>query len=193
MAKRPGQPTLIFGILFCIILFLFGFFMNIPFQLLSMLLLLIFAVVFLVNLLKIPFLWKTIGVKALIPFGYSVLFALLLMPVTYIGAQAGLLRFKYQKGQYEEVISLMRSGDISISPDLKKVEVPPAYRHLAYAIIADEEPNGVLTAEFLTGAGFPLKHSGYLFRSDDEPRKWIHISRWPRVSKIESKWYRISD
>ena len=103
------------------------------------------------------------------------------------------MKFKFEKSQYEKVVSLMRNGDIGIGHDLERVEVPSAYRHLAYTVIADEEPNGVLTAEFLTGGGFPVKHSGYLYRSDDEPRKWKHISRWPRLRKIESRWYRISD
>jgi energy-coupling factor transporter transmembrane protein EcfT len=160
--KTPGKRTCITGILLCIVVFLFAFLMNTWLQLLSMLLLLIFVMVLLVNIISVPFLWKKNGSHALIPIGLSLIFVLLLIPSVYLGGQARMLKFRIQKPKYEEVIALIIKGEISVSNRIERIEVPAEYNHLAYAIIGNRDTNGILTVEFLTGGGFPVKHTGFL-------------------------------
>ena len=158
-----------------------------------MLLLAIYAIIVLIDLVSIPFLWRNNRARALMPFGTALLFIALLIPSNLLGMQARMLKFRMQKPKYEKVIELMELGEIPVSNGIGRVDIPPEYSHPAYAIIADRDTNGVLSVEFLIGGGFPVKHTGFLYRSDDNPKKWKHITRWPRVIKTERCWYRISD
>ena len=92
---------------------------------------------------------------------------------------------------YESVIRQMESGTISVTHELRRisqVEGGPAYAVLA------QRTNGVLTVEFLTGGGFPVKHSGYLYSSSGsiEPGS-IADRRWPRRREVKPLWFQISD
>ena len=86
----------------------------------------------------------------------------------------------------------MQKVEIFVGHKLVRVDLPNGYKHLAYSVLADKDTRDVLTVEFLTEGGFPVKHAGFLYRSDDNPLEWSHINRWPKVSKIEPKWYRIT-
>jgi hypothetical protein len=103
------------------------------------------------------------------------------------------MKFRYQKLDYEAVISLIDKGQIRVEAPLRPIVVPDSYKHLAYAVLGSRDPEGVLTVEFITGSGFPVKHSGFLYRSDDNALGWEHISRWPRLERIDTNWYRIGD
>lgn len=185
--------TVVVGVLMCLASSLMAFLMNPWLQLLLMVMLLLFCVMFITNFLAICLTWRSRGRRALIPFGLSVLFSLLLIPAIGFGIKARLMKFHYQKPDYEAVISLIEREQIRVEASLGPIVVPDSYKHLAYAVLGSRDPNGVLTIEFLTGRGFPVKHSGFLYRSDDNATRWEHISRWPRLERIDTNWYRIGD
>lgn len=190
---RSTRITVIVGILMCLVSSVMAFLMNPWLQLLVMVLVLLFCVMFVTNFLMIALTWRSRGRRALIPFGLSVLFSLLLIPAICLGGQARLMKFRYQKLDYEAVISLIDKGQIRVEAPLRPIVVPDSYKHLAYAVLGSRDPEGVLTVEFITGSGFPVKHSGFLYRSDDNALGWEHISRWPRLERIDTNWYRIGD
>lgn len=52
------------------------------------------------------------------------------------------------------------------------------------------KPN-VLVVEFHTGGGFPVKHSGILFTTN---QSWIQIQkRWPYLREVKPNWYVFRD
>jgi hypothetical protein len=77
------------------------------------------------------------------------------------------MKFRYQRPDYEAVISMIERGQIPVAANLGQIAIPDSYKHLVYAVLGNRDPNGVLTIEFLMGSGFPAKHSGFLYRSDD--------------------------
>lgn len=191
--KIQGKKTFILGILLCVVVFLFASHKTPRLQLLFVLLFVIYIIVFLVNLITALTRLKTIGAWALVPVGISVLFFLLLHPAAHLGWKARMQKFQTQRPKYEKIISLIEKGEISVGHKLVRVNLPNGYKHLAYSVLADKDTREVLTVEFLSEGGFPVKYSGFLYRGDDNPLEWSHINRWPKVRKIEPKWYRISD
>lgn len=191
--KIQGKKTFILGILLYVVVFLYASHKTPRFQLISLLIFVIFLIVFLVNLITALSRWKTNGARALVPICISVLFFLLSHHAAHLGLKARMHKFQSQRPQYEKIISLMEKGEIFVGHKRVFVDLPNGYKHLAYRVIADRDMRDVLTVEFLTEGGFPVKHSGFLYRGDDDPLEWSHINRWPKVRKIEPKWYRISD
>ena len=67
-------------------------------------------------------------------------------------------------------------------------------RDLGYLVLAERDTNGVLTVELLTGGGFPLMHSGYLYSSSGGVKLGSFFDeRWPLKTEVRPKWFRISD
>ena len=95
---------------------------------------------------------------------------------------------------YEMVVQKMESGGIPVSTNLSPIPQALPLAHLAYAVFAQKDTNGVLTVEFLTEGGFPVKHSGYLYISSGvvEPGS-VACSRWPIRQEERPKWFYISD
>ncbi len=137
--------------------------------------------------------WRKQGKLSLAPLGISIFSVVLFVFCLTLGMGARIMKFRYDLPQYENVIAMMQKGEIVIEQNLHPIDIPPEYAHLAYAILAEKSKQGVLTVEFLSGSGFPVKHSGWLYREDDDPMAWKDIRRWPKIEKIEPKWYRIGD
>jgi hypothetical protein len=94
----------------------------------------------------------------------------------------------------EAVVHQMESGSISVSPTLSRIPQAESEASLAYAVLAQRDTNGVLTVEFLTEAGFPVKHSGYLYTSSGTIASGsLEDSRWPIKHKERPQWFYISD
>ncbi len=190
---KTGKKTLLLGIVTSISGMLFTFRPNGYVQLILIILGGILLVATIVNLIKIPLNWRQQRKLSALPFTISIFSVLLLTFSIFIGMRARIMKFRYDMPYYENLISMMKKGEIDIQQNLHPIDIPLEYAHLAYATLAVKDKQGVLTVEFLSGSGFPVKHSGWLYREDDNPMAWKDISRWPRIEKIEPKWYRIGD
>jgi hypothetical protein len=157
-------------------------------QLFSMLLTLGLLVFGFVSFVRVFTHWRQERWRSIIPVGACAL-AVVLAPE--IG---GLIRqFMFQRSlpHYESILRQMESGSIPVSVELDRV--PQAESSLAYAVLA-QRANGVLSVEFLTGGGFPVKQSGYLYCSSGVIERGSLIdSRWPKRRKVRPLWFRISD
>jgi len=101
------------------------------------------------------------------------------------------LMFTRSFPHYESIIRQMESGSIAVSADLRRI--PQAERFPTYRVLA-QQTNGVLSVEFLTGSGFPVKHSGYLYCSSGTiERGSLMDSRWPKRVEVKPFWFRVSD
>lgn len=93
---------------------------------------------------------------------------------------------------FEAVIRQMESGPIPVTTELRRI--PQAESSLVPAVLARRTTNGVLIVEFLTGFGFPAKHSGYLYcSSTNRDLRSDPDHRWARFRQWEPHWFRISD
>jgi len=165
-AAQPSGLTQLFSILLTLALLVFGF--------------ISFVFVFL--------LWRQERWRSLIPVGACALVVLLAPEV------GGLIRqFMFDRSlpRYESIIRQMESGSLPVSAELRRV--PQVESSLAYAVLA-QRTNGVLSVEFLTGSGFPVKHSGYLYCSSGLIERGSQMdSRWPMRREVRPLWFRISD
>lgn len=111
-----------------------------------------------------------------------------------LGAGPAIRRVMFQRSlpYYESVIHQIESGRISVTPELCRV--PQVEGGPAYAVFAQRTTDGILTVEFFTGGGFPVKHSGYLYCSlgSIEPDSDAD-RRWPRRRELKPLWFQISD
>jgi hypothetical protein len=65
---------------------------------------------------------------------------------------------------------------------------------LVYRVYAEKATNGILMVEFDTEAGFPVKHSGYLYSSSGQIESGSRMdSRWPIREEVRSGWFYVSD
>ena len=117
---------------------------------------------------------------------------LVVMLAPEVGAAIRGALFRRSLPGYESLIRQLESGAIPVTTELRQVWQAEGVS--AYSVMAQRGTNGVLMVEFLTGAGFPVKHSGYLYTSSGsiEPGSRID-SRWPKRRTLSPLWYRISD
>jgi hypothetical protein len=95
---------------------------------------------------------------------------------------------------YEQIVRQIESGEILVSSNLTDLPQAVPMARLAWAVRAKKDSDGILTVEFLTEQGFPVKHSGYLYCSSGtiEPGS-VEDSRWPFRHEERPKWFVISD
>lgn len=95
---------------------------------------------------------------------------------------------------YEKIVREIENGSIPVSAKLERMSEAAAKAPLAYAVLAVKETNGILSVEFLTEAGFPLKHGGYLYVSSGiiAPGS-VMDERWPMRQRVRTKWFYIRD
>jgi hypothetical protein len=193
-------PKLIFLNLFFVltVVFISAAFAYRPtttFQFASMLLLLYFVILAVLNLISVPKYRHKYKSKALIPLGLSIL-SVPAMWVSNLGGHA--IRsyvFKTRLPQYENAVQLL-TEQINDEPiSLSGTEIPEQYRHLAYTIFALKYGPDAFTVEFAYGQGFPVKHSAYVYVSDpDLPDKELDFRRrWPRRYRVSDHWFRVGD
>lgn len=135
--------------------------------------------------------WRQRGWLSLAPFAVCVLAVVLSSSILRPIRHAIFVR---SLPSYETVVQRMESGSIPVSTNLGLIPQAVPLAHLAYAVLAQKDTNGVLTVEFLTEAGFPVKHSGYLYISSGvvEPGS-VAYSRWPIRHEERPRWFYISD
>lgn len=156
-------------------------------QLCSMLLTLIFLSLCLSNVIHVFRYWRKKQGASLIPLGLCALF-MFLAPRTGFAIK----RFLFQRSlpHYEAVIRQMKEGSIPVSDQYNRIY--QVENDLACAIFAQRETNGVLSVFFMTGSGFPFKHSGYLYCSSGNLQNSDLAARWPGSQEIRPFWFEIS-
>ncbi len=104
------------------------------------------------------------------------------------------LIFNRNLPKYEKIVSMINRSEIDVDTSRKRIELPSDYKALAYATFGERDNKGVLTIEFFTGAGFPVKHSGYIYRSDGQLSSDSDIhKRWRYIKRKNQNWYYFSD
>ncbi len=102
--------------------------------------------------------------------------------------------FKKNLAKYEKIVSMIDYGEIKIDTSRKKIELPDDYKTLAYVAFGKRDSEGVLTIELFTGAGFPVKHSGYIYRSDGQLSSDSDIYKRSRyIKRKNQKWFYFVD
>ena len=158
-------------------------------QMLGAVMTLALLVVTLISFIRIFTDWKRQHWRSIIPFVSCVLAVAL-----YPASRSVIHRLTFERSlpHYELIIRQIESSPAPISSELLLIE--QTEDSSIYHVRANRSPDGVLTVEFLTGLGFPVKHSGYLYSSSGviEPDSYFD-SRWPKKREMKSKWFRISD
>lgn len=190
--KRALTVTICAGAALDMMFFLLAFKPNVLWQMLSILLLLASIILLAADLLFITSRRRWYGSRALIPFCITSFCLAMVLPSIVAGNSLRDRVFRSRLPQYEAVLGMMMDGSIDVREELCRIELPPEYSDLAAATLAHKDSNGILTAEFIIGGGFPVKHSGYLFRSEGELRDWEHAHRWSSWFKLDENWYRVS-
>ena len=135
--------------------------------------------------------WRERRWFALLPFAVCVLSVVLSRMVTN---QIRHAIFSWSLPSYEAVVHQMESGSIPVPTNLDRIQQAESQARWVYTVLAQKDNNGVLTVAFLSEAGFPVKHSGYLYCSSGviTPGSVID-SRWPIRHEERPKWFYISD
>ena len=130
--------------------------------------------------------WQELHIRGFIPLA-GCLVTIPTAVVSARGTQA--LRFHYQLPQFEAVITQITQQDIL--PNSGHVRIPC---DVARVVLAEKTAHGHLQVEFLTGGGFPVKHSGYLYVETGVLESGSFMAkRWPYTREIKPKWLRFWD
>lgn len=114
----------------------------------------------------------------------------------FVGGRLGdaIENWRFQKNlpRYTEVVQLIEKGEFKTDSSL--VELPPQYADLALRTARGTNSEGTDIIVFITGLGFPVKHSGFMYVSTGEIENDAEtLRRWPYYSRINTNWFRISD
>jgi hypothetical protein len=158
-------------------------------QLFDMALALLVLVALGVAFVRVFLCWKRESWRTLIIFLVTPLL------VIFMPDAVGYLRiaaFKRALPQYEAAVQRIASGEIAVSEKRKRIEELEG--PLAYGVFAQRSPAGVLTVEFWTGGGFPVKHRGYLYSSSGAIEQNSPAAEtWPKRRAVVSQWFRVAD
>jgi hypothetical protein len=130
--------------------------------------------------------WNELRLKALVP----VTICLLTLPVaSVIGRVAEAVHFRYLLlPRFEQLVAEIRATNM---PRGTTVEIPG---EVARIVLARRNEENQLQVEFVTGVGFPVKHSGYLYTENEDIESDSYLaSRWPHASKVKPLWFRVAD
>lgn len=135
--------------------------------------------------------WKEYRWRSLAPFTACIL-SVILSSMLAIRIRHAV--FIHSLPRYEAVVHQIESGSISVSTNMERIPQAESQAPFAYAVFAERDSNRILTVIFLTEAGFPVKHSGYMYCSSGiiAPGSYTD-SRWPIRHEEKPKWFGISD
>lgn len=130
--------------------------------------------------------WKVLGLKALIP----LIVCIFCIPAALAGGRlARMAHFALVLPELESLVADARKREIP--PGSKPIELPSSS---AYLVLAERTSSSILQVEFLTGGGFPAKHTGYLYVDGGtfDPESFL-AKRWPYADELRSQWFSIAD
>jgi hypothetical protein len=108
---------------------------------------------------------------------------------SFLGGSIRDWHFRKNLPRYTQVVHLIENGEIKTYN--RRVNLPDQYSDLSLATFV-ETNNQKMSIEFITGMGFPVKHSGYLYVSTGNIDSDV-LKHWHFRSRINANWFRISD
>jgi len=113
---------------------------------------------------------------------------------TLIGIRSRRAQFERDLPKYAALVEKVRGVETFTQGNVGSIPLSEADRKVVYSLLAERSTNGVLTVELLTGGGYPLHHSGYLYTSSGviQPGS-IFDSRWPSRTQMAANWFHIGD
>ena len=104
----------------------------------------------------------------------------------FIGARGGIaLRdavFRSRLPEYEAVVQTIQAGNM-----------PPVIPRLAYRIVHHATPAGDLEVIFFWGAGFPVKHTAFVYCESDPRTDPNFQQAWRSARPLAPNWYLAKD
>lgn len=189
--KALSTIALIYSTVFLVVYTMFSVKQTPIMQFITMFMTLGFLVLLIASGIALLSCWKENRFKSFYPL------AICAFVVVYIIVAVPAIKdiaFKKSLPKYEKIISMINRGEIEIDISRKRIELPSDYKALAYATFGERDSKGVLTIEFFTGAGFPVKHSGYIYRSDGQLSSSPEVyKRWRYIKGKSQNWYYFSD
>jgi hypothetical protein len=189
--SRSGKFVVVTSVVWLVVCTVYGAHRTPTLQLISAPVALCFLAALVVSVVYIFSEWRMRRWLSLLPFFICV------FSVVLSSALVQMIRhiiFVRSLPGYEAVVQQMKSGSIPVSTNLDLIPQARAEAPSAYAVFAREDTNGDLMVEFLMEAGFPVKHSGYLYSSSGivAPGSPEDL-RWPIRGEERPKWFYISD
>jgi len=103
-------------------------------------------------------------------------------------------RFEKNLPRYTEVVRLVEMGKIKkASSESDTILLPSQYSDLAIQAWAITNSEGSVIVGFVTGGGFPVKHSGLLYVSTGSIENSGMLLRWPRYRRLNENWFVIGN
>jgi hypothetical protein len=179
-------PTFAIAALCFVAIVLFGTNPSPSLQLVSMGSMLVLMVVLIRSAWFAVTTWKEFKAKAVVP----LVVCILVVPAALTGASLGrMVHFAFVLPVFERLVEDARRRDIP--PGSKPIELSSS---LAYLVLAERTNSGALQVEFLTGRGYPVRHTGYLYADSGavDPDSVLG-ERWPSAHGLRRQWFRIAD
>jgi len=159
-------------------------------QLISMLLDLPFLAACLAALFLALKNWSARRLAAVVP-----LLACLLSPVIAdaAGSKAHAVFLARSLPTFERVVARIESGEIAVPRSRSRLDLQQNQAGPAYAILAERDSTNGLTAVFLTGGGFPVRHDGCMYCRSSVIAPGSLAADWRHRRAIKPNWYEVSD
>lgn len=187
--SRAGKIAVVVSVICCVGFTVLFSHRTDLWQLLTLPLIPCFLVAIITSVVCIFSQWRQCRWRSVLPFAFCVLSVFVSIVLVYLIREAMLV---WSFPSYEAVVRQMESGSIPVGTKLSRIPQAEPMARLAYRVFAQKDTNGVLTVEFWTEGGFPVKHSGYLYVSSgviETGARW----RWTMRHKVRSKWFYFSD
>jgi len=191
MAKRMLAIVSIYSAIFLMVYTRYSIRQTTTMQFIAIFMILGFLAIFIASIVVLFNCWKENKYKAFLPFSVCVM---VLMYMIFAVPVVKDVAFHRKLVKYEKIVNMVNEGELVINTNSHRIELPDDYKQLAYVAFGEYDDKGVLTLEFFTGAGYPVKHSGYLYRSDGSitPDSTIH-KKWRHIVRKSHNWYYFSD
>lgn len=112
---------------------------------------------------------------------------------SYLGNMLENRRINKDLPSYVSIAHRIEKGEIKTGTSLSRIELPAQDKDLAQITLARTNNEGAVI-EFVTGLGFPVKHSGYLYISTGKiDNETDSLRRWPYHARINVNWFRVED
>jgi hypothetical protein len=161
-------------------------------QLTSMLLTLIFIIMWLISFITALTRWSTVCWVSFVVF-------ILAFPGCSQAIKAGhwarMKVFEHRLPSYEKAVQQIIKNFDGQRKLITKNNLPEECRRFAYYAYVYKDNNNATVVNFMWGIGFPVKHTAFVWRSDGVlPEKGTEFRRdWPGCWRINEHWFRCSD
>jgi energy-coupling factor transporter transmembrane protein EcfT len=180
--------------IFAVLSLIFAFIPNNKTQISLGLFLVIVLLILFINFIFIFVDFKKYKSKAFLPFIILLIIIVLVIRLNgYVFIKLREIEFNKNYKSYQEIVQLIKEDKIKYA-NSNPIKLPEKYEHLAYSTFVFKHTNGEFYIEFFTGGGFPVRHFGYFYCSDDTKFYPKNIKeRWPHLKKIKKNWFYMSD